>query len=159
MTAISYPLAEHTLANGLRVIVSEDHTVPNVAVNLWVGVGSRHETPGRTGFAHLFEHLMFQGSRDVASGEHFSALMDEGARLNATTWFDRTNYFETVPTGALELALWLEADRMGTLLDALSQGNLAAAPVDDDDFVGQQMVMGPDRVARRDLLIAHDEVR
>lgn len=124
MTAISYPLAERTLANGLRVIVSEDHTVPNVAVNLWVGVGSRHETPGRTGFAHLFEHLMFQGSRNVASGEHFSALMDEGARLNATTWFDRTNYFETVPTGALELALWLEADRHGHLLDAVTQENL-----------------------------------
>lgn len=124
MTAISYPLAETTLANGLRVIVSEDHTVPNVAVNLWVGVGSRHESPGRTGFAHLFEHLMFQGSRNVASGEHFSALMAQGARLNATTWFDRTNYFETVPTGALELALWLEADRHGHLLDAVTQENL-----------------------------------
>ncbi|NUO89952.1 MAG: insulinase family protein [Dermatophilaceae bacterium] len=124
MTAISYPLVERTLANGLRVIVSEDHTVPNVAVNLWVGVGSRHESPGRTGFAHLFEHLMFQGSRNVASGEHFSALMDEGARLNATTWFDRTNYFETVPTGAMELALWLEADRHGHLLDAVTQENL-----------------------------------
>ena len=124
MTAISYPLVERTLANGLRVIVSEDHTAPNVAVNLWVGVGSRHESPGRTGFAHLFEHLMFQGSRNVQSGEHFSALMDEGARLNATTWFDRTNYFETVPTGALELALWLEADRHGHLLDAVTQENL-----------------------------------
>ncbi len=124
MTEISYPLAERTLANGLRVIVSEDHTVPTVAVNLWVGVGSRHESPGHTGFAHLFEHLMFQGSRNVKSGEHFSALMDEGARLNATTWFDRTNYFETVPTGAMELALWLEADRHGHLLDALTQENL-----------------------------------
>ena len=124
MTAISYPLVERTLANGLRVIVSEDHTAPNVAVNLWVGVGSRHESPGRTGFAHLFEHLMFQGSRNVRSGEHFSALMDEGARLNATTWFDRTNYFETVPRGALELALWLEADRHGHLLDAVTQENL-----------------------------------
>ncbi len=124
MSSIAYPLQERVLANGLRVIVSEDHTVPNVAVNLWVGVGSRHETPGRTGFAHLFEHLMFQGSRNVASGEHFTALMDEGARLNATTWFDRTNYFETVPTGALELALWLEADRHGFLLDAVNQENL-----------------------------------
>jgi zinc protease len=124
VTAISYPLVERTLGNGLRVLVSEDHTVPNVAVNLWVGVGSRHETPGRTGFAHLFEHLMFQGSRNVKSGEHFSALMDEGARLNATTWFDRTNYFETVPTGAMELALWLEADRHGHLLDAVTQENL-----------------------------------
>ncbi|WP_347350287.1 pitrilysin family protein [Intrasporangium sp.] len=124
MTRIAYPLARTTLENGLRVVVSEDHAVPAVAVNLWVGVGSRHESPGRTGFAHLFEHLMFQGSRNVASGEHFSLLMDQGARLNATTWFDRTNYFETVPTGALELALWLEADRHGHLLDAVSQENL-----------------------------------
>src|SRR6476659_5368710 len=124
VTAISYPLAERTLANGLRVIVSEDHTVPNVAVNLWVGVGSRHETPGRTGFAHLFEHLMFQGSRNIASGEHFTRLMAEGGRLNATTWFDRTNYFETVPKGAYELALWMEADRHGHLLDAVNQANL-----------------------------------
>jgi predicted Zn-dependent peptidase len=124
VSSIAYPLQERTLGNGLRVIVSADHTVPNVAVNLWVGVGSRHEASGRTGFAHLFEHLMFQGSRNVASGEHFAALMDQGARLNATTWFDRTNYFETVPTGALELALWLEADRHGYLLDAVNQENL-----------------------------------
>ena len=124
MTTIDYPIAERTLANGLRVVVSEDHAVPNVAVNLWVGVGSRHESPGRTGLAHLFEHLMFQGSRNVASGEHFSLLMEQGARLNATTWFDRTNYFETVPTGALDLALWLEADRHGNLLDAVTQENL-----------------------------------
>ena len=121
---IAYPIAERTLANGLRVVVSEDHTVPTVTVNLWVGVGSRHEPAGRTGFAHLFEHLMFQGSRNVKSGEHFSALMAEGGRLNATTWFDRTNYFETIPKGALELALWLEADRHGHLLDAVTQENL-----------------------------------
>jgi len=124
VTSIAYPIVEQTLPNGLRVIVSEDHAVPNVAVNLWVGVGSRHEAPGRTGLAHLFEHLMFQGSRNVASGEHFSALMNEGARLNATTWFDRTNYFETIPVGALDLALWLEADRHGYLLDAVTQENL-----------------------------------
>jgi len=122
--AISYPVAETTLDNGLRVVVSEDHTVPNVTVNLWVDVGSRHEAEGRTGFAHLFEHLMFQGSRGVATGEHFSALMDVGGRLNASTWFDRTNYFETVPRGAYELALWLEADRHGYLLDAVTQANL-----------------------------------
>jgi zinc protease len=121
---LDYRIAERTLANGLRVIVSEDHSVPNVTVNLWVNVGSRHETQGRTGFAHLFEHLMFQGSRHVANGEHFSALMAEGGRLNATTWFDRTNYFETVPKGALELALWMEADRHGHLLDAVTQENL-----------------------------------
>src|SRR5665647_2961588 len=80
---LDYKIAERTLANGLRVIVSEDHSVPNVTVNLWVNVGSRHEVEGRTGFAHLFEHLMFQGSRNVASGEHFSALMAAGGRLNA----------------------------------------------------------------------------
>ncbi len=121
---LDYPIHERTLDNGLRILVSPDHSVPNVTVNIWVGVGSRHEAPGRTGFAHLFEHLMFQGSRNVASGEHFEALMAEGGRLNATTWFDRTNYFETVPTGAFELALWLEADRHGRLLDAVNQVNL-----------------------------------
>ena len=121
---LDYPVHERTLPNGLRVVVSPDPSVPNVTVNIWVGVGSRHESPGRTGFAHLFEHLMFQGSRNVKSGEHFEALMSQGGRLNATTWFDRTNYFETVPKGALELALWLEADRHGHLLDAVTQANL-----------------------------------
>jgi len=120
---LDYKIADRTLANGLRVIVSEDHSVPNVTVNLWVNVGSRHEVEGRTGLAHLFEHLMFQGSRNVASGEHFSALMAAGGRLNATTWFDRTNYFETLPRGALDLALWMEADRHGYLLDAVNQEN------------------------------------
>lgn len=121
---LDYPIHTATLPNGLRVVISPDHQVPTVTVNLWVGVGSRHEPPGRTGFAHLFEHLMFQGSRSVASGEHFAALLAQGGRLNATTWFDRTNYFETVPTGALDLALWLEADRHGYLLDAVTQANL-----------------------------------
>jgi predicted Zn-dependent peptidase len=121
---LDYPIHRRTLPNGMRVVVSPDHTVPNITVNIWVGVGSRHETVGRTGFAHLFEHLMFQGSRGVRSGEHFEALMAQGARLNATTWFDRTNYFETVPTGAVDLALWLEADRHGHLLDAVTQENL-----------------------------------
>lgn len=121
---LDYPIAERTLPNGLRVVVSPDHLVPAVTVNLWVDVGSRHEPAGQTGFAHLFEHLMFQGSRNVAEGEHFARLMAEGATLNATTWFDRTNYFETVPTGALDLALWMEADRHGHLLDAVTQANL-----------------------------------
>lgn len=121
---LDYPIHERTLPNGLRVVVSPDHSVPTVTVNIWVNVGSRHEEAGRTGFAHLFEHLMFQGSANVASGEHFSALMAHGGRLNATTWFDRTNYFETVPTQALDLALWLEADRHGRLLAAVNQENL-----------------------------------
>lgn len=118
---LDYPIETRTLGNGLRVVVQPDHTSPTVTVNLWVGVGSRHEAPGRTGFAHLFEHLMFQGSAHVAEGEHFQALMGVGGRLNATTWFDRTNYFETVPTGALELALWLEGDRHAALLAAVTQ--------------------------------------
>ena len=121
---LDYEIHETQLSNGLKVVVAPDHLVPAVAVNLWVGVGSRHEVSGRTGFAHLFEHLMFQGSRSVRSGEHFEALMAVGGRLNATTWFDRTNYFETVPTGALDLALWLEADRHGHLLEAVTQANL-----------------------------------
>lgn len=124
MPDVAYPIAERVLANGLHVVVSEDHTVPVVTVNLWVKVGSRDEVAGKTGLAHLFEHLMFQGSANVASGEHFSALMAAGGRLNATTWFDRTNYFETVPKGALELALWLKADRHGRLLAAVTQENL-----------------------------------
>lgn len=121
---LDFALEDHTLPNGLRVIVQPDPTTPTVTVNLWVGVGSRHEEDGRTGFAHLFEHLMFQGSEHVANGEHFQALMGVGGRLNATTWFDRTTYFETIPSGALELALWLEADRHANLLAAVTQENL-----------------------------------
>ena len=121
---LGYPIVEHTLANGLRVISSPDHLAPSVAINIWYDVGSRDEEQGRTGFAHLFEHVMFQGSAHVASGQHIALLQAAGAVVNATTWFDRTNYFETLPTGGLDLALWLEADRMGTLLDALTQENL-----------------------------------
>lgn len=121
---LDFPIAMTTLANGLRVVVSEDHAVPSVAVNLWVDVGSRHEEPGRTGLAHLFEHLMFQGSELVEEGEHMALLMAQGGRANATTSFDRTTYVEAVPTGALELALWLEADRHGHLLPALTQTTL-----------------------------------
>jgi predicted Zn-dependent peptidase len=121
---LSYPLRTATLANGLRVVVSEDHAVPTVSLTVWVDVGSRHEEPGRTGLAHLFEHLMFQGSELVGEGEHMSLLMSQGGRANATTSFDRTAYVESVPVGALELALWLEGDRHGHLLPALSQENL-----------------------------------
>ena len=121
---LDFPVSLTTLDNGLRVVVSEDHAVPSVSVNLWVEVGSGHERPGRTGLAHLFEHLMFQGSELVAEGEHMAALMAQGGRSNATTSFDRTTYVESVPTGALELALWLEADRHGHLLPALTQANL-----------------------------------
>jgi predicted Zn-dependent peptidase len=120
---LDFPISTTTLDNGLRVVVSEDHAVPTVSVSLWVDVGSRHEQPGRTGLAHLFEHLMFEGSELVAEGEHMATLMAQGGRANATTSFDRTAYVESVPTGALELALWLEGDRLGHLLPALTQEN------------------------------------
>jgi predicted Zn-dependent peptidase len=116
--------SQRRLPNGLRVIVAPDHLAPVVEINIWYVVGSRHEQPGRTGFAHLFEHFMFQGSRHVTKGEHFSIVQAAGGVNNATTYFDRTNYFETLPSHQYELALWLEADRMATLLDALDQENL-----------------------------------
>jgi len=115
---------DERLANGLRLIVSEDHLAPVVAVNIWYAVGSKHEQPGKTGFAHLFEHVMFQGSAHVSKTEHFGLIQSVGGTMNGTTWLDRTNYFETVPSNQLEVALWLEADRMGTLLEALNQENL-----------------------------------
>ena len=118
------PIDRHRLPNGLRIILSRDDRAPIVAVNLWYDVGSRHEKPGKTGFAHLFEHMMFQGSAHVAKGEHFSLLQSIGGSLNATTWLDRTNYFETVPSHELELALWLESDRLASLLSAMTQEKL-----------------------------------
>ena len=114
----------HLLPNGLRVILSHDDRAPIVAVNLWYAVGSRYEKPGKTGFAHLFEHMMFEGSAHVAKGEHFSLLQSIGGSLNATTWLDRTNYFETVPSHELELPLWLESDRLASLLTAMTQEKL-----------------------------------
>jgi predicted Zn-dependent peptidase len=124
MTALSVSFSDERLANGLRLIVSEDHLAPVAAVCIWYNVGSKHEVPGKTGFAHLFEHVMFQGSGHVAKAEHMALVQGAGGTMNGTTWLDRTNYFETMPSHQLELAIWLEADRMGTLLSALSQENL-----------------------------------
>ena len=124
---MSIPVVDFTderLPNGLRLIIAEDHLAPVVAINVWYGVGSKHEVTGKTGFAHLFEHVMFQGSRNVGKAEHIALVQAAGGTMNGTTWLDRTNYFETMPSHQLELAIWLEADRMGTLLDALSQENL-----------------------------------
>jgi zinc protease len=115
---------ESRLPNGLRLIISEDHLAPVAAVNVWYNVGSKHEVKGKTGFAHLFEHVMFQGSANVGKTEHMALVQAAGGTLNGTTWLDRTNYFETMPSHQVDLALWLEADRMGTLLQALSQENL-----------------------------------
>ena len=110
---------KQTLDNGLDVIIHVDHSCPIVAVNLWYHVGSKNEKPGRTGFAHLFEHLMFEGSEHHDDG-YFSPLEEAGGALNGSTNADRTNYWEVVPTGAVERALWMESDRMGFLLPALT---------------------------------------
>jgi len=118
------PVERYTLPNGLRVVLSSDDRAPIVAVNLWYDVGSKHEKPGKTGFAHLFEHMMFQGSKGVAKGEHFTLVQAAGGTLNASTWLDRTNFFETLPSHELELALWLESDRLAGLLPAMTQEKL-----------------------------------
>jgi len=113
---------DYKLANGLRVILSPDHSAPVIAVSVTYNVGSRNERPGRTGFAHLFEHMMFQGSANVGKGEHMALIQDNGGTMNGTTNKDRTNYFESLPANQLDLALFLEADRMRAL--DISQANL-----------------------------------
>jgi zinc protease len=118
------PIEQFRLDNGLLVALSQDKTAPIVAVNLWYHVGSANERSGRTGFAHLFEHMLFQGSEHVGSNEHFELVQRAGGTLNGSTWLERTNYFETVPSNQLALALWLEADRMGALLPAMTQKKL-----------------------------------
>jgi zinc protease len=116
---MNIPFVRHTLQNGLDVLVHDDRNCPIVAVNVWYHVGSKNEIPGRTGFAHLFEHLMFEGSAHHDKG-YFHPLQEAGAALNGSTNADRTNYWEVVPSNALELALWMESDRMGYLLPALT---------------------------------------
>ncbi len=118
------PIETFRLANGLLVTLSEDHTAPIVGVNLWYHVGSANERIGRTGFAHLFEHMLFQGSADVGANEHFELIQRAGGTLNGSTWLDRTNYFEVVPSNQTELVMWLEANRMGQLLPAMTQEKL-----------------------------------
>lgn len=118
------PIVQHRLGNGLRVVLVPEPQIPIVAVSLWYGVGSRHEPPGRSGFAHLFEHVMFQGSANVAKGEHFRLIQASGGRTNAYTGLDATVYSEQLPSHELELGLWLEADRLQSLGEALSQETL-----------------------------------
>ncbi|HZU82165.1 MAG TPA: pitrilysin family protein, partial [Polyangiaceae bacterium] len=133
---ITLGVRSHQLPNGLEVVLHEDHRTPLVAVNLWYHVGSKDEPPGRHGFAHLFEHVMFQGSKHVAEDTFFRYLEAAGAsNVNGTTNEDRTNYFETVPSDRLALALWLESDRMGFLLDH----------VDQKTFAGQREVVKNER--------------
>jgi predicted Zn-dependent peptidase len=124
VTQVKIPYEEFQLANGLTVLVHEDRKAPIVNVTVWYNVGSKDEPEGKTGFAHLFEHLMFNGSEN-APADYFQYLAEMGATdYNGTTWFDRTNYFQTVPRPALERALWLESDRMGYLLGAVTQEKL-----------------------------------
>jgi len=123
-TDMRIPIDTFRLDNGLLVTLSQDNTAPIVAVNLWYHVGSANERPGRTGFAHLFEHMLFQGSEHVGANEHFELVQRAGGTLNGSTWLERTNYFETVPSNHLALVLWLEADRMGALLPAMTQKKL-----------------------------------
>jgi len=124
MSPMDVPFQKRVLANGLEVVVHEDRADPVAAVYVYYHVGSAREQPGRSGFAHLFEHMLFQGSEHVPEGGHFRQIQEAGGTLNGTTNEDRTNYFETLPSNRLELALWLESDRMGFLLPALTQQKL-----------------------------------
>jgi zinc protease len=124
VTPPTLPVVRTVLANGLTLLVSEDHSAPIVHVTVWYHVGSKNEKPGRTGFAHLFEHLMFEGSEHVPKGEHIRLVESAGGDMNGSTTNDRTNYYETLPSNWLETALWLESDRMGFLLPGLTQAKL-----------------------------------
>jgi zinc protease len=117
-------IERHTLDNGLTVVLHRDAAIPLIAVNLWYHTGSKNERRGKTGFAHLFEHMLFQGSEHVAANEHFRLIQSVGGVANGSTWFDRTNYYETLPAASLELGLWLESDRMGFLLPGMTQEKL-----------------------------------
>ena len=123
---INIPFEAYTLPNGLNVVLSTDRTTPTVAVNIWYHVGSKNEMPGRTGFAHLFEHVMFTGSGHVAYGVHDRLTEGAGGMNNGSTSNDITTYYETVPSNYLETMLWIESDRMGFLLDSLDLAKLNA---------------------------------
>ncbi len=121
---VGFPFEDHTLDNGMRVILHQDRSTPIVAVHVMYHVGSKDERAGLTGFAHLFEHLLFQGSEHVPREGHFKYIQDAGGTLNGSTWFDRTNYYETLPSNELDLALWLESDRMGFFRAGITQEKL-----------------------------------
>lgn len=124
MKLLDIKYEKYKLTNGLEVILYKDNSLPLVSVNIWYKVGSANEQPGKTGLAHLFEHMMFQGSENVPKEMHFKYIQEAGGTLNASTSFDRTNYFEKIPSNYLELALWLESDRMGFLIPALTEEKL-----------------------------------
>src|ERR1051325_9173451 len=132
------PYEAFTLPNGLHVLYSEDHSTPIVSVDVWYNTGSRNERPGRSGFAHLFEHMMFEGSAHVKKGEHFQLISRAGGTENGSTAEDRTNYYETIPSNRLNLALWLEADRMRSLA------------ITDENFHNQRETVKEERRLRVD---------
>ena len=133
-------LEEHELTNGLHVVLHEDRRLPLATVNIWYHVGSKNEQTGRTGLAHLFEHMLFQGSANVSENGHFEHIQSVGGVANGSTWYDRTNYYETLPSNHLELGLWLESDRLGFLLEALTQ----------EKFENQLSVVTNERLQRVD---------
>ena len=137
------PYEKYVLPNGLTLVVSEDHSDPIVHVDVTYHVGSAREQEGRSGFAHFFEHMMFQGSEHVGDDEHFKLITEAGGRMNGSTNTDRTNYFETVPSNNLELALWLEADRMGFLLDSVTQPKFEIQRATVKNERGNAMKMRP----------------
>ncbi|MCH8326198.1 MAG: insulinase family protein, partial [Bacteroidetes bacterium] len=124
MDLLNITYEKYSLKNGLKVILHQKKDLPLVAVNIWYKVGSSNEVKGKTGIAHLFEHMMFQGSQNVPKEKHFKYIQEAGGTLNASTSFDSTNYYEKLPSNYLELALWLESDRMGFFLPALDQKKL-----------------------------------
>ena len=124
MNYLDITYTKYNLINGLEVILHQNRSLPLTAVNIWYKVGSSNEVKGKTGIAHLFEHMMFQGSQNVPKEMHFRYIQEAGGSLNGSTSFDRTNYFEKLPSNFLELALWLESDRMGYFLPALTQDKL-----------------------------------
>ena len=124
MNLLNIPYEKYKLPNGLEVILYQNNSLPTTAVNIWYKAGSANEVKRKTGLAHLFEHMMFQGSKNVPKEMHFKYVQEAGGTLNASTSFDRTNYFEKLPSNDLELALWLESDRMGFFLEALDQVKL-----------------------------------
>lgn len=140
MSLLNLPYTRTKLNNGLEVIIHQDKSLPLVAVNIWYKVGSANEKPGKTGLAHLFEHMMFQGSENVPKEMHFKYIQEVGGILNGSTSFDRTNYYEKLPSNALEIALWLESDRMGYFLNAL----------DDEKLENQKSVVINERLERYD---------
>ena len=123
--SMTLPIEKYTLANGLDVILHQDHSDPIVSVAIYYHVGSSREVTGKTGFAHLFEHMMFQESENVGQDQFFKLIQGAGGSLNGSTNQDRTNYYEVVPKNALELALWMESDRMGYLTNTVTKSALA----------------------------------